>query len=242
MDAALQPLRHALTGNALCLQDQSALADGLSYEQRIFQQGGIATRSGNWHDLFNALAWKAFPVLKSTLNALQVADGARAGSTQRTRRQEALTQFDEAGAVVVLRDASLLALWDRHDWQALFLEHASAWQDGRIQVHVFGHALYEHALLPDMLLVSKTLVLHDAAGKLRPGDVDAATARFISSPQGLADPQELRPLPLSGMPGWHRERQDEAFYRGKPCFRALRPGRIYPAPFAVQRGPALTAM
>ena len=49
----------------------------------------------------------------------------------------------------------------------------------------------------------------------------------------LADPQDLRPLPLSGIPGWHDGTSRPAFYREADCFRPLRAGRAYPAPLAV---------
>jgi hypothetical protein len=38
------------------------------YEGRIFRTGEVATRPGSWHDLFNALAWLAFPRTKAVLN------------------------------------------------------------------------------------------------------------------------------------------------------------------------------
>ena len=230
LNSLLSPLRHRLTGKALVLQAQESLSDGENYELRIFQRGLIATRSGNWHDLLNALVWKRFPAIKSALNAGQVEDMARVGLRQRTRRQCAFTQFDEAGAVVVLRDPTLLALWDQHDWDALFLRHGDAWQDGSITLKVIGHALFEHALNPDMLLVAKTLVIVDDDGCIGEDSIDQHIAAAIAAGDCLGDPQELRPLPMSGIPGWHREPQDAAFYRDKPCFRPLRAGRRYPAP------------
>jgi hypothetical protein len=48
----------------------------------------------------------------------------------------------------------------------------------------------------------------------------------------LNDPQELRPLPVSGVPGWHANTGDESFYTAAPCFQPLRAGRTYPAPLA----------
>ena len=243
LDAAVQPLWHRVTGRALRLVAQDTLDDGENYERRILQHGLIATRPDNWHDLLNALVWQRFPAIKSALNVAQVEDMAQVGLQQRTRRQAALTQFDEAGAVLVLRDRQLLGLWDRHDWQGLFLQQRAAWMDGRISLAVFGHALFEHALNPDMLLVSKTLVLlaeddrggrADALGGRVPAatiaGIDQRIAAAIAAGACLGDPLELRPLPLSGIPGWHPEPQDAAFYRDKPCFRPLRPGREYPAP------------
>jgi hypothetical protein len=230
LNAMLQPLTHRVTGQALSLLAQEAIDDHENYERRIFQRGLIATRSGNWHDLLNALVWKQFPAIKSALNAGQVEDMARIGLQQRTRRQCAFTQFDEAGAVVVLRQPQLLQLWDRHDWDGLFRRHRDAWEDGSITLKVFGHALFEHALNPDMLLVSKTLVIVDGQTGVDDNSIDARIAAAIAAGDCLGDPQELRPLPLSGIPGWHREAQDAGFYRDQPCFRPVRAGRIYPDP------------
>lgn len=226
MNLRLQGVRHALTGLPIRLVEPAL--DARHYEQRIWDEGAVATRSRNWHDLFNALAWKNFPATKSALNAIQVRDLREAGPGSRTRRQAALTQFDEAGAIVVLRDDRLLASWDRHDWAGLFLQRREAWLDGSIVLHVFGHALFEHALNPDLLLVAKCVPLVVA----EPGSAiaDRAVAAMIVSGQCLGDPQDLRPLPLAGLPGWHRDRQDPDFYETKPCFRPLRPGRRYPPP------------
>ena len=38
------------------------------YEVRIFETGEVQTRPDNWHDLFNALVWLAFPRTKAVLN------------------------------------------------------------------------------------------------------------------------------------------------------------------------------
>ena len=46
---------------------------------------------------------------------------------------------------------------------------------------------------------------------------------------------ELRPLPLSGIPGWHAG-QDARFHREATCFKPLRPGRVYPPPLGLMGG------
>jgi hypothetical protein len=214
------------------------LADGLHYERRIAERAEIATREGNWHDLLNALIWRRYPALKSALNARQVAEIAVAGPKRRTRAQCALTHFDEAGIVVLLRDPELLALWDAHDWHGLFWREREAWSDGRIAAHVFGHALLEHALKPGQLLVGKALVVMvRQSGKVESDPTAAvdnpfdALAAAIGRGELLNDPQELRPLPLSGIPDWHPDNAVERFYRDAPCFCPLRNGRRYPAPF-----------
>jgi hypothetical protein len=217
-------------------QSPALLADGLHYEQRIAVCGEIATRERNWHDLLNALIWLHFPQLKVALNSRQVEQIAIAGPKSRTRAQCALTLFDEAGVVVTLRDSALLALWDAHDWHGLFWRERSAWSDGRIDVTVFGHALLEHALKPRQLLVGKALVVNLApSGHARSEVAIATLAQAIVSGVVLTDPQELRPLPLSGIPGWHADNTNEAFYLSAPCFCPLRAGRRYPPPLSLQR-------
>lgn len=217
--------RLALPGRHLVEQDDALLADGLHYEQRI-AQGRIATRAANWHDLFNALVWARHPAIKHALNARQCLHIACHGPQQRNRAQAALTQFDETGVIVRVRDPAVVQAWNRHDWTAVFADRAEQWSSGEIAVAaVIGHALMEQALLPGRLMVGKCVVVcadEDARAV-------AQVARMIDSGRVLNDPLELRPLPLAGIPGWH-PRQDAAFYRQADYFRPLRDGRGYPAP------------
>ena len=203
-------------------QTPALLRDGLHYESRIAERGQIATRAENWHDLINALIWLRYPAIKSALNARQVEEIAIVGAKRRTRAQCALTHFDEAGVIVQMDDPELLRLWDAHDWHGLFWRQRAAWRDGRIRIDVFGHALLEHALRPGQLLVGKALVIAPRA------DMPERLGKAIREGALLNDPLELRPLPLSGIPGWHDGSEDESFYAATPCFRARREGRSYP--------------
>ncbi|RDS85735.1 DUF3025 domain-containing protein [Dyella psychrodurans] len=210
-------------------QTRALLDDGLHYEERIAQHGLIATREANWHDLFNAMIWLRYPDLKRALNRQQVAEVARVGPRERSRPQCAQTHFDEAGSVVVLRDPALLALWDAHDWHGLFWRHRDAWLNGAVTVALFGHALLEHALTPGKLLVGKAIVVLSRDSV----DDDSAIrccAQAIAEERLLRDPLELRPLPLSGIPGWHVDNGEESFHLSAPCYQPLRSGRSYPAP------------
>lgn len=224
-------------------QDANLLSDGLHYETRIAERGELATRERNPHDLFNALVWLRHPRLKQALNARQVADIATVGPKQRTRGQCALTHFDEAGAVVWLADPELLSVWDAHDWDVLFGERRAEW--GRsIAVTVFGHALVEHVWNGHDLPVAKALAIDVApaalaALRMETGAMvaqwplaEARIADAIAAGELLADPQELRPLPLAGIPGWHADNARPGFLREAPCFRPLRAGRRYPRPYA----------
>ena len=216
--------RMPLSGLRFVMQDAALLADGLHYEARI-AQGRIATRAENWHDLFNAMVWMRHPALKRALNRQQCLHIARMGTRERSPAQQALTQFDESGVIVQVRDPVLLDLWDRHDWAALFHTHAGRWHNGDIAiVAVVGHALMEQMLLPGRLLVGKCLVVAGA----RSGCTERVAAS-IDAGKVLLAPAELRPLPLAGIPGWHAE-QHPAFYAEADCFRPLREGRVYPRP------------
>jgi len=220
-------------------QTPELLQDGLHYEARIAQRQQIATREHNWHDLLNAVIWLRHPELKSALNARQCAEIAHIGAKQRTRAQCALTHFDEAGIVVMLRDARLLELWDAHDWHGLFWRERDVWHDGRVQVEVFGHALLEHALAPGQLLVGKALAVvdDDVAARTQNAQSNKSTLSVVAAAIGhgrlLNDPQELRPLPLSGIPGWRAENEAEDFYSTAPCFCPVRAGRRYPEPLRI---------
>ena len=242
LQARLQPLWHRQTGVPLAFVAAESLDDdGLHYEKRIMQRGVIATRRRNWHDLLNALTWKRYPAIKSALNVRQTDCIAQVGRRQRTRAQQALTHFDEAGVVVIVRDASLLERWDAHDWTGLFLHQREAWCDGRIALQVPGHALLEHALCPHLLLTAKALAFLDDGDDRDNATVDVRVAAAIAAQACLRDPQELRPLPLSGIPGWHDASQDAAFYRDAPCFRPLRAGRRYPPALAWASAAGATA-
>ena len=125
--ATLNALRRDPSTPSFVAQTRELKADGLHYESRIGERGMIATRERNWHDLLNALIWIRYPELKAALNRRQVAEIAVAGTKTRTRAQCALTHFDEAGVIVMLRDRALLRAWDAHDWLELFWHRREAW-------------------------------------------------------------------------------------------------------------------
>ena len=246
LDELNRRLSHAPGANELrfAAQTTELQADGLHYEERIARHGVISTREGNPHDLFNALVWLRHAPIKRAMNTRQVADIARVGRKQRTRGQCALTHFDEAGAIVWIASRELLAAWDAHDWKGLYAAHTAEWGNG-IAITMIGHALYEYALVHGTMPVAKALAVEVDASAIALRCENASTisvwpeaeqflAAEIAAGRVLADPQELRPLPLAGIPGWHAGAQPDDFFETSPCFRPLRAGRRYPSPMVLE--------
>lgn len=219
LNVSQEKLMHAYTGMPLVFEKQTAelLLDGMHYEQRIFQRGQIATRENNWHDLFNAMMWLKYPRIKSALNARQWSDVQQHGLKTRTPGQCAMTLFDEAGAFVAM-PAEMLECWKRHDWHGLFIEHADSWRSGCARVAVFGHALLDHALVTETLLVAKCIVLDDKTDFSSGFD---KLADDIYSGSRLLANNELRTLPLCGIPGWHSATDSAEFVATAACFSPL---------------------
>ena len=83
---------------------------GQHYELRIAEAGEIATRA-NWHDLFNALAWTAFPRAKSAISEMHARIIASRGEAELKRRsvaRDVLTLFDESGAIGGIQQSVLV--------------------------------------------------------------------------------------------------------------------------------------
>jgi hypothetical protein len=202
-------------------------AERLHYEARIAATGEVATRERNWHDLFNALAWIAYPRAKAAVNAQHAALLAERGESEARRRgpeRDALTLFDEGGVAVATRDRDLTRLIVDFEWKELFWRRREKLaRDAAF--FAFGHALLEKALDPFVGIVAKTAFLDvddaffaaDAASRL--ARVDALLAAHFSERSRFPSPRALAPMPVLGVPGWHRA-QDEAFYDDPVHFRA----------------------
>ncbi len=211
-------------------QTSGLIGDGLHYEQRIAERGQIATREHNWHDLLNALVWLRFPALKAALNARQVGEIVQVGTKQRSRAQCALTHFDEAGVIVLLRDPDLLGLWDAHDWHGLFWSERSAWHDGRIQVLVFGHALLEHAFAAGSVAGRKGHRPGHRRTKCKSGRCRSTISRRRNSAWQVAERSAgTASAAVVGHSAWHADNAAEIFYQAAPCFRPLRRGTQLPS-------------
>jgi hypothetical protein len=180
------------------------------YEVGVYESGRVSTRPENLHDWFNALAWLAFPVTKARINALHARALPHEPKGRRSPLRDLLTIFDEGGAMVICRDASLLNLLRTASWKSLFWENRDRVRE-ELKIVVFGHAIQEQALDPRPGITCKAIVLEG-------GDLDAGAAQWLADAPPGSSPKALLPVPIFGYPGWS-EGQDADFYEDKRYFR-----------------------
>ncbi|MFZ3322061.1 MAG: DUF3025 domain-containing protein [Usitatibacter sp.] len=201
------------------------------YELHIAATGEIETRPENWHDLFNALAWVAFPRAKSAINAQHAAILEERGEAEAKRRspeRDALTVFDEGGVVVASSSPDLARLIVDFEWKELFWRRRRE-LEATTRFLAFGHSLHEKFLDPFIGMIAKTVfvpvdagfVSLDAREQVR--HADDWLASHFSSRANFASAKSMAPMPVLGVPGWHPSTADESFYDDPVHFRKARP-------------------
>ena len=187
------------------------------YEVQLFETGRVQTRLDSKHDLFNALAWLAFPQTKARINAMHAAEIPKEGG-KRGRLRDMLTIFDEGGAIVAC-GAEVAEMVRRAQWRELFVERH---RDFRIAV--VGHAVLEQALdqtsAPRLGLTCKVVFADPSR------DLDAQAADWLAT-RG-ASPRDLPPLPVLGYRGWFPGSGQPGFYSDEGYFRPLQRGKMSP--------------
>jgi hypothetical protein len=193
-------------------------AGTVAYETHIAATGRVPTRD-NAHDLFNALAWLAFPLAKAALNARQAQELARDGV--RGRRgpvRDAATLIDESGLLLAAGEQARAALL-RLDWDWLFAAQRPNW--GRQwMAFAFGHALVDKLRAPYKRLTAVVVCLPLQAATA--AEVDRAAAAWLRQ-EALAPPL-LAHLPVLGIPGWWPANAEPGFYDDASVFRRQRRG------------------
>jgi len=201
----LAPLRNAAARpSPVRFVAGDAVPEGEAYETFIARTGCVPTRD-NLHDHFNRLVWHRHATLKQRLNQLQAEEiAARGVGATRGAIRDALTLFDESGALWPAAPPALARALAARDWYGLFVTHRTLWQDHRFEV--FGHALLEQlAVAP-----RKGLTAHVLLG-------DPLT---LSPTQWASKP--FLPLPVLGIPGWWPVNEDPVFYEDAQVFRPAR--------------------
>ncbi|TXL68898.1 DUF3025 domain-containing protein [Zeimonas arvi] len=226
----------ALEGGTPVRFVDAAAAGPMPYELAIAATGEVPTRvdgPGMVHDWFNALCWLRWPAIKARMNRLQAeAIRARPASLAGPRGalRDAITLFDESGALFLADDEGAIASLRGFDWRGLFVARRETFAS-RVRVLVVGHALLEKLQSPYKALCAHALPVAMALDDVAPGRpdaldrLDAAVAATLDA--GALARERLAPLPLLGIPGWWPGNEDPAFYNDASVFR---PGRRRSSP------------
>jgi hypothetical protein len=198
------------------------------YELHIAATGEIETRPQNWHDLFNALAWVAFPRAKAAINAQHAAileEGGEAESRRRSPGRDALTLFDEGGVAVAASAPHLFRLMVDFEWKELFWNRREELL-ATTRFFAFGHGFYEQSLAPYIGMVAKTVfVTVDGSFTGLPAQeqivrADELLAAHFADRTNFPSPKAMAPMPVLGVPGWHPSTVTESFYDDASYFRS----------------------
>jgi hypothetical protein len=210
--------RQLLTASGLPVRfvKQDSPCGQLEYESSIYASGCVPSRERNWHDLFNALIWLAYPATKAALNSVHQFT-LRAGDN-RLPASDAATLFDESGLVLVGEDPALARLLAQRRWHEALVAQRSCWANTR--VYVIGHAVLEKLVCPWPGITAKCLFL-EMPPDSPPEMIDQAIAQHWR-PAATLTPAELFPLPVLGIPGWWQANEDCKFYEDQRYFRPLR--------------------
>jgi hypothetical protein len=187
------------------------------YEIKVFETGCVQTRPESLHDLFNALAWLAFPRTKARINAMHAAEIPREGG-KRGRLRDLLTILDEGGAVVCA-PPPLVELVRNFRWKELFWERREETLRA-MKVHVLGHATLEQALEARQGITCKVIF---APAQAEGGDdPDSFAEAWLRALPPQATPRDMPPLPIFGYPGWLAASARADFYDDERHFRPRR--------------------
>ncbi|MDO5666791.1 MAG: DUF3025 domain-containing protein [Alcaligenaceae bacterium] len=228
IEASLVDIPHASSVNGLLNQlkaadfpkhfvPQADLAEGEAYESFIFKTNGIPTRDGP-HDYFNGLCWFLFTKSKLQLNRVQAAQIHKDGvHNKRGPVRDAITIMDENGLLLACSDE----LWEaltKKDWHGAFVALRHHWQDSNAVV--FGHALIEKLLNPYKGICAHVLRVPQQGRGFDLDAVDEWLSTFLSE-ENLATKPYI-PVPIFGIPGWHKQQHEADFYQDTEVFRPPR--------------------
>ena len=197
------------------------------YETTIQQTGRVPTRVGDWHDGFNALVWCTFPATKAALNAAHDEQIRRGAAMGRGVVRDALTLFDECGALVLSADPDWIDQLRAHRWrEALF--DARDCPDLQREIIVMGHATLDALRSPFFGLCAKVLYRQVPESwfaqpeSTRWRDADDWMAAWLRGRGDTLGPRDFAPLPLLGWPAVVAENAAESYYADPRQFRPRR--------------------
>ena len=195
---------------------------GDGYEASAYLRGEVETRPDNWHDLFGAWVWLAFPRSKAVMNRLHW-EALQKETGRRGPVRDALTQFDECGVVVLSTDRGLWQDICQHRWREVFAERRDDVQR-HLRFLVFGHASHDALQNPFIGLCGKAVCFDVAELPTSLLDqvslADRLLADYLVQHDNLR-PRCWQPLPLLGIPGATPDNERLGYYDDHRQFRPL---------------------
>ncbi len=199
----------------------------LEYERRV-QTGLVPTRDVS-HDWYNGQVWLAFPKVKQLINVRHIEDAHGFQETSRgpsangrSRLRDALTLFDESGALFLTTKWSMCKALLAHDWRTLLCEQRERWPD-RAKVLLVGHGLLDSMDMPHKGLCAKVVPVQVPSLDMRPSELQRLMLLVVEQLRG---PGNLSPLPVMGIPGWFSESEAPGFYQDSAVYRAKPTRRV----------------
>lgn len=227
------PAVMTLSGKVLTIVEQDVKPNSFHehYAPRIYTSGELQTRINNWHDFFQFLTWMMFPKSKAVINSIHIPmarERIESGNDtgRRSPLENAMSLFDEGGALILSSNHDLLEMVRNFDWKSLFWKHRKELKD-QFQCIIYGHALYEKGLAPYLGMTANTILFEvdkdyfSASSSEKLKFSDQLLAEYLNR-DVIEKPKDLQPFPILGMPGWYQGNEDEIFYENQEYFR---PGR-----------------
>jgi len=213
----LNDLRTAVSSGVPAFVPSVETLGALAYEKRV-HAGEIPTRDIA-HDWYNGQVWLKYPKAKHFINRKHVADSnghTVQSANGRSRLRDALTLFDESGALLLTTDPNLSVALLGHDWSSLFEFDRDTWS-ARARVLVFGHGLLDAMHKPHKGLCAKAIPVCVPDLDLGPDQLQTLVLNVV---QSIVDPANLSPLPVMGIPGWFAESESPGYYADTSVYRA----------------------
>jgi len=202
------------------LEDAARVRSAGGFDRFIAQTSRIPTRPGSYHDLFGALIWLHFPLLKAAIHRAQL----DVGSELRSPSQNAATHFDESGVLVLSSEPAVFHELCSLNWPELFWRRRTTLHE-TTRFLCFGHGLLDALRVPHPKLMGMALFVRVSPARLRLESSElrvfldqTLSERFA---EFLTAPARLHPLPVLGIPGWSPA-QCAAFYENEAYFRRAR--------------------
>lgn len=220
---SLNRLRESLPHTVPLFEPSTDNLGALEYERRV-GANVIPTRDLS-HDWYNGLVWLAFSRAKREINGRHIEDERQAdisdgnakatSSNGRSRLRDALTLFDESGALLLATKPSSAEALLNHDWPTFFSGGAQM-QAQEKRLLVFGHGLLDSLHLPHKGLCAKVIPIHVKNLDMSFDTLDSLLVQVV---QRITDPGNFSPLPVMGIAEWFSQASSPGFYDDKTVFR-----------------------